>query len=222
MLKELKFQHNDNQKIFFWGCTHIFHAPKWDEPLWKLRGYDSVESHAKSLKEKINSLCRPQDVLFLLGDGFLTSTPEQVEEYLFQLNPKIQYLWGNHESSMIRLYRKHRDYQYGNLVTFNENDEIYPLRYKNLTYWGNYLECWINKRFFVLQHFPSKVWNHSKIGAGNLHSHCHGGLPSSLPDAQEGRILDCGVDVFPDGPVSFERICEIMDKKDIKSVDRHH
>jgi calcineurin-like phosphoesterase family protein len=219
MLKPIKFEQTETQKIYFWGCTHVFHKKDF---IWQKRGYSSMEEHAEAIRNKINSTCTEHDILFHLGDGFLNSSIEQVEPYLHSLKPKIQYILGNHESSITKLYRKYRDYQYGHLINFNENTEIYPLTYKSITFWGNYLECYINKREFVLSHFPFKVFNSSARGALHCHSHCHGGLPSSLPDAKEGLILDVGVDVFSERPVSLDKVLEIMDKKEVKHFDDHH
>jgi calcineurin-like phosphoesterase family protein len=221
-VKPIKFDHNATRKSFFWGCTHTYHDPHWPIPLWRMRGYSSVEEHAQGIKEKINSTCSTTDTLFLLGDGFLTSSPEQVEEFLLGLNPQIQYIWGNHESSITRLYRKYRDTLYGQSIVLSENTEIYPLKWKNLTFWGNYLEININGQCLVLSHYPFKVFNNSKQNYFALHSHCHNSLASSSIDAQEGKILDVGVDAFLDGPVSFDKIKEIMNKKPNKSFDKHH
>lgn len=220
MLENLKFKETPDSKIYFWGCTHIFHDPKWPVPLWRLRGYDSVKAHAESIRNKINNTCNENSSLFLMGDGFLNSSPEQVEEFLFSLKPQIHYLFGNHESSMIRLYRKYRDINYPELAHLDL--EIYPLKYKNLTFHGYYLECTINYKKCILQHFPIQVFNYSKHGSFMLHSHNHGGLVTSLPSYSEGKILDCGVDVFPDGPISFYEIEEIMKGKSIKKLDMHH
>lgn len=218
MLKPLKFKHSEESKIYFWGCLHVFHKQNF---IWQKRGYNSIEEHVEAIKNKINITCRPQDKLFIIGDGFLNSEPKQIEDFLFSLNPSILYIYGNHESSIVKLYRKYRDYQYGKLINFNEDTEIYPLSYNNITFYGNYLECWINKQPIIIQHFPLKVWNYMKFSY-MLHSHNHGGLASSLPDANDGKILDTGIDVFPDAPICFSKIKEIMDKKEVRSFDSHH
>lgn len=222
MLQPIKFENTDNSKVYFWGCLHVFHDPKWDVPIWKGRGYNSVEEHAQGIKDKINNTCGPEDHLFIIGDGFLNSTPEQCANFLFSLNPTIHYLFGNHESSTIKLYRQYRDYQYEYIVGFNKNDEVYPLKYRNLVFWGNYLEIQIGKKLCVLSHYPIRVFNNSARGSYMIHSHCHGGLESSYPKSKEGLILETSVDVFPDGPVSFDEVHEIMRNKDIKSFDKHH
>lgn len=215
----LKFKHNDQQKVNFWGCTHIYHDPKWDIPIWKQRGYNSVGEHAIALKDKINNNCDRTSVLIHFGDGFLNSTPEQVEEYIFSLNTHICYLWGNHESSTARLYKKYKSKLFPSL---SYEQDVYPLTYNNITFLGNYAEITVNSQVIICQHFPLKVWNYSKNGAWKIHSHNHGGLLSSLPNADEGKILDVGVDVFPDKPLPFDELQLIMNRKSHKAFDKHH
>ena len=102
----MKLNQSTDTKIYFWGCTHIFHDPNWEIPIWNSRGYKSVDEHAESIRYKINSTCSQSDILIHLGDGFLNSSPEKVESYLNSLNTNIYYIWGNHESSTYKLYLK--------------------------------------------------------------------------------------------------------------------
>jgi calcineurin-like phosphoesterase family protein len=216
MLKILRFSHGEapNTRVFFWGCTHVFHQQPF---IWKDRGHSSVEEHADSILTKINNKCTQNDILIHLGDGFLNSTPEMVDEFLGFINPRVYYLWGNHESSMTKLYRNIYKKDHQGIFT-----EIYPLVRKNVTFCGHYLECIVNGQYIVAQHFPLTVWNHSKHGSWHVHSHCHGHLATSSPNHKMGKILETDVDTFPDGPVSFDEIKAIMDTKSIVSVDNLH
>ena len=219
MNRVLHFKQTNESKVYFWGCTHFFHNPKWPVPLWKSRGYNSMEECTNSLRDKINQTCRKNDILFLVGDGFLNSTPEQVEDFLGTLNPKIYYWWGNHESSTSKIYKKAVQNHFNDL---EYPYEVYPFTYKNITFVGTYAEVVVDGNYFIIQHFPLKVWNNSKSGAMHIHSHNHGGLVSSLPTSNEGRILDVGIEVFPDNPASLTNILSIMNKKDIKKFDSHN
>lgn len=210
----IKLKTSEDSNIFVWGCLHAFHKQPF---VWQKRGYSSFEEHTESLLEKINNTCRPNDILFLLGDGFLNSEPSQVKDYLNKVKCKISYIFGNHESSVKRIYKEE---------VFNQfcrtDINVFPLNWNNVTFYGDYLETLIDKKLVVFSHFPLKVWNNSKFGAYHLHSHNHGGLPSSLPSCKEGYILDCGVDVFPDGPVPFSKIIEVMNTKTQVTFDSHH
>ncbi len=216
-----------NQEIYFWACTHIFHkCEHWEIPLWKIRGYESALDHANGIRNKINKICNTGSLLFILGDGFLSSTVEEVEGFLSSLSPSIAYIYGNHESSVFKIYRREVDnYIKNNMI--EPNIEIYPFTYKNITFLGNQVETEIKlldgrKCNFVLNHFPLKVFNNAARNFCHLHSHNHGSLKSSWPNAQEGKILEVSVDVFPDGPVSVEQVMKIMDKKLHKKFDSHH
>lgn len=213
MVNLLKFQETETSKVYFWGCTHIFHQQPF---IWKDRGYASIIEHAQAIQDKINNTCSKNDTLFLLGDGFLNSGPPEVEDFIFKLNPNIVYLWGNHESSMSKIYKKYI------LDKYKEDISVYPFKINNVTFVGNYLECSINNKYYVLTHFPLRVWNNSKRGWIHLHSHNHGGLKSSLPEAKDGLILDIGVEVFPDCPVSLNKVLDIIKDKKIVSFDSHH
>jgi len=218
MFNILKFEHTEDSKVYFWGCPHVFHQQEF---IWQKRGYSSVIEHAKAIKTKINTTCTEKDKLILLGDGFLNSNPDQVQDFLFSLKPTIYYLWGNHESSTTKLYRKYLEYQYGKLIELNKITEIYPLHYKNLVFCGNYLECIINKEYCVVGHYPISIFNWMKHGSLNICSHSHGNYKKSSPSNKEIKQLDVGVDVFPNNPIAFDEILVIMNKKSIPKLDHH-
>ena len=91
------------ENFFFCGCTHGFHNKEF---IWKKRGYNSSDEHTSAVLKIINDNIKPTDILFHLGDGFLNSTPEQVKDFLSKINCRtIYYCFGNHESSMYRIYR---------------------------------------------------------------------------------------------------------------------
>ena len=39
----MKFKDTENSKLYVTGCTHLNHNPKWDNPIYKMRGYNSAE-----------------------------------------------------------------------------------------------------------------------------------------------------------------------------------
>lgn len=212
-MKPLKFIHTNDSKVFFWGCTHVFHNKEF---IWKARGYSSILEHAKAIKDKINLTCRREDCLILLGDGFLNSSINDVRDFLFSLNTHIYYIWGNHESSTTRFY-------FEELNNCGYKDiEVYPFTIKNVTFWGFYKTIEINKKTLILQHFPLQIFDYQKYGSFHIHSHEHGKLKTSLPEYKDGLYLDVGVDVFPEKPVSFDDILWIMSHKKIISADNHH
>lgn len=62
------------------------------------RPYKTVEEMNQSLIDNWNSVVKPNDVVYNLGDMFMKCTPEQAEAILKQLNGRIRYIFGNHEA----------------------------------------------------------------------------------------------------------------------------
>lgn len=218
MFKPLKINLPDN-KIWISGCSHFNHVPAWHPSLYEIRGFKTIEEHDKWLLGEYAKI--PADsVLILLGDFALNSTPEAVESIFRQIPCKKYYVFGNHESQVSKYYKKLVAERLGEE---NRNIEIYPLtdEKSNLTFIGSYAEVILNKQFCVLSHFPLAIWNQSHHGALNLHSHNHGTFEESLPNYPYFKRLDCGVDVF-NGPISFDKVKEIMLKKKIKQLDHHN
>lgn len=218
MFRTLKVNLPDN-RIWISGCSHFNHVPDWHPSLYESRGFKTIQEHDKWLLNKYAQI--PYDsVLFLLGDFALNSTPENVESIFAQIPCKKYYVSGNHESQVSKYYKKLVVERFGEE---NQNVEVYPLTDEktNLTFLGAYAEVILDKQFCVLSHFPLAIWNKSHHGAFNLHSHNHGSFKESLPNYPDFKRLDCGVDVF-NGPVCFNKVKEIMAKKNIKQLDHHN
>jgi len=201
MNKLLKFN-SRNKKIFFTSDFHAFHNPNWDVPLWKMRGYNSMEEMNRDIITKTNAQVGPDDILFNLGDFALNSSQEQVENFLSQITcQNIYYLWGNHESSTQKIYKKtvkeflDEELCIGSVPACGEWDlEIYPIRYKNIIFCGNYLECEIDKKRVVMSHFPFRVHNKSHHGSIHLNGHSHYSDKKRHVESTMGKSLDVGWD----------------------------
>jgi calcineurin-like phosphoesterase family protein len=217
MNKLLKFKQTDDCKHYFISDLHHFHNPPWTIPLWKARGYDSHIDMNDDQVLQINSMVRPDDVLWHLGDITLNCTETQFEEFLSKIKcQNIYSLFGNHNNPSWAIYQR----EVRKII--DRDVEIYPLRYKNFVFHGNYQEILIDGQYMVLQHYALTVWNYMKDGAYMIHGHSHGNLPQSLPnESSKGKILDVSWDIFLK-PVSFNQINEIMKKKNIITVDHHH
>lgn len=63
------------------------------------RGFSSVQENDEIIVERFNSIVRPDDDLYLLGDLMLGDN-EHGLEYLSQLNGKLHILWGNHDTDV--------------------------------------------------------------------------------------------------------------------------
>jgi calcineurin-like phosphoesterase family protein len=216
MNKIIKHKWEDRNKIFFSSDWHNYHDPKWDIPIWKMRGYNSPQESVDDVVSKINAKVKEDDFLYFLGDGFLNATDEQVLEWFSRINCKnINYIYGNHESNIFRIYRQAVLEKYG-----DSEIEVYPMRFNNVVFLGNYQEIYIGKKLIVLQHFPIKTWNNNSRNSFHLHGHSHNTDKSRNPEHPMGKCLDCSWDWKKD-IWSFEEIEDVMSTKEMQIFDHH-
>jgi len=71
-------------------------------------------------------------------------------------------------------------------------------------------------RRLVLSHYAIENWAGMHRGAAHLHGHSHGTLTHKI-----AKRFDVGVDCFPDGPVSWDRVWEMADREVFAPVDHH-
>ena len=216
MNKNIKHKWEDRNKIFFSSDWHNYHDPKWDIPIWKMRGYNSPQESVDDVVSKINARVKEDNFLYFLGDGFLNATDEQVLEWFSRINCKnINYIYGNHESNIFRIYRQAVLEKYG-----DPEIEVYPMRFNNVVFLGNYQEIYIGKKLIVLQHFPIKTWNNNSRNSFHLHGHSHNTDKSRNPEHPMGKCLDCSWDWKKD-IWSFEEIEDVMSTKEMQIFDHH-
>jgi calcineurin-like phosphoesterase family protein len=216
MNKILKYKYEDQNKHFFSSDWHVFHDPKWEVPIWKMRGYESAEDSAEKILTKINEKVGENDILWFLGDMFLNATDEQCLQWLSRVNcQNIHTLWGNHSSNTFRIYRQAVLEKYG-----DPEIEVYPMRFNNVVFLGNYQEIYIGKKLIVLQHFPIKTWNNNSRNSFHLHGHSHNTDKSRNPEHPMGKCLDCSWDWKKD-IWSFEEIEDVMSTKEMQIFDHH-
>jgi calcineurin-like phosphoesterase family protein len=200
--------------IWFTSDWHLGHQRDF---VWKVRGYQSADDHTNSIIETLNHYVRENDILFNLGDLCLNTTREQFDGYLDRI--KCQNIWclfGNHNNPHEKhIYRPERD-----KLTTQPVNWVYPVKYKNIAYIGHYHEVVVNGQFIVLFHYPLLSWNQMMHGSWALVGHEHGWLPSTRPDAKEGKILDLGWDLYKK-PLSFAELKPIMDAKPISKIGHH-
>jgi calcineurin-like phosphoesterase family protein len=208
MLKVLKFKTKD-QKVWFTSDLHWNHNPKWEIPIWKSRGFSSVEESNRYTINKINELVAPNDILFSLGDLTLNCSEDEFESFIGQINCRNIYcLWGNHPNPMAKIYkRKILDY-------FNEEIDAYPFRYRNIIFIGHHAEIIVDKQYINLNHYPIHIFNHMSGESWCLCGHSHLEFPQSQPGYPTQKLLDVGWDGYLK-PLSFDEISDIMSKKNL-------
>lgn len=113
------------------------------------RPFANVDEMNKTLIENWNTVVRPEDDVYHLGDFCFSKSPE---DFLSRLNGKKYLVRGNHD-------RKETCSSPGWV-------EVAPI-----------MEVNDHGKLFVLSHFPFEVWNRSHHDSWHLHGHSHGNLP---------------------------------------------
>ena len=210
----LKLQHNDSHKVFATSDLHKGHNKNF---IFEKRGFKSIQEHDEFLISKINECVRSQDSILMLGDIALNTSFDQFNEFLSRINcQNIYYIFGNHESCTKRAFQETIFKEFG------RNDiEVYPIRYRNIIFLGNYVELVINKVNIIASHYSHQVWNGMHHGSIHLNAHSHYGNPLTRADYKDALSLDIGFDGHKK-PLSFDEIMEIMKTKKYTKIDDHH
>lgn len=226
----LKIKQTNDQKVYWVSDTHFNHNKDF---VYGARGFKSSQEHTDAIIDKINELVRPNDILFHAGDFCLNTEENGFNSLLARiLCQNIYMTWGNHNNPLWKIYKREvKKYLEvfgdetihcgGGIPPEIEDVEIYPFRYKNLVFIGNYAEISVDGQYFVLCHYPIHVWNYVKDGAKMICGHSHYGLPFSQMDNLDAKILDVGWDGFS-RPLSTKEVLDIMDKKSIFETGDHH
>ena len=189
---------------YFWTSdTHFKHK---NIIKYSHRPFSSVEEMDREMIKRWNSVVKPQDTIFHLGD-FSFAEEDYIEHILRQLNGNKHLIWGNHDQA-IEKSKKLQAY-------FNWCRHYYELNIDGQ-------DTRDGRRKIVMCHYPMIVWNKSHRGSWMLHGHCHHNLRYPF----EAPILDVGVDGekkfgFNYTPVSFQQIHDILIKRKMTRVDHH-
>jgi calcineurin-like phosphoesterase family protein len=173
--------------IFFTSDQHFGHA---NVIKFCNRPFKDVDDMQERLIENHNSVVRPGDLVYMLGDMFWRTTSlERALMIKIRLNGQHYYINGNHEELFKN--KSLRD----QFIWIKERETIHPAGYQ----------------YIVLDHFAGKVWNKSHSGSYQLYGHSHNELDKN-PDTS---LLSCdvGVDSWDYKPVSIEQVKEKMDKR---------
>ncbi len=203
----------DPKDVLFTGCAHYGHRPKWDVPLWKLRGHDSPEEHERAFIENWNSKANAETIGFFLGDNvFGDSDGRRFTSLMEQLYFKTAYILpGNHVSGYRQNIEKVRDNRM-------------ELGNKSLIFTPNYLEAFVNGQAIVMSHYPILSWNGQGGGSWMLYAHVHGRLEASAVGKaykeSGAKQFEVSVEVQPI-PQSFADIQKHFDGRPAVSFDHH-
>ena len=181
--------------IWFTSDTH-WHFGHNKKFLWEPRGFNSIEEHDRKIIENWNSVVKPEDEIYLLGDVMLNDN-EHGLECINCLNGKIHIILGNHDGdSKIELYRKCK-----NIVSIEYATKI---KYKKI--------------YFFLCHYKVQTANYDDQLSWakhivSLHGHTH-----SKEKFEEGNPYQYNVSLDANNniPISIDEIIENIKNKKIE------
>jgi len=165
--------------IFFTADTHFYHKKVIE---YCKRPFKDIEEMNEVLIENWNGVVKTKDTVYHLGD-FSFGNRELIRKLRYRLRGKIILILGNHDI-------RGRIHKLEDLFT-----EI--TLYKELN---------INKKRFILFHYPILEWNHYFRGAFHLYGHTH-------KDMKLKNALNVGVDLHDYRPISLEEILKILGGK---------
>lgn len=170
----------------FFSCDSHFGHDRIRE--YCLRPFVSVEQMDAEIIGRHNEVVSKKDTVYLLGDITLGNTVA-ARKYLSQLNGKIFVVPGGHDYRWVKHIKTGVMFYYGKT---------------QITLLPPIFECKINKRLFVMCHYPMRSWrgSHHTPSSIHLHGHSHGNLTPN------GAAVDVGVDCWEYYPVSLEEILE--------------
>jgi calcineurin-like phosphoesterase family protein len=135
-------------KTWFTADTHFGHRRI---STLASRPFASVEEMDRVLIENWNRRVAPNDVVFHLGD-FAFKNAKGFEKYREQLNGRIYFIWGNHDS-----------------------EEMYESPCWEAS--APLMQIEVERKPIVLCHYGMRIWNLSHHGAYHFYGHSHGRLP---------------------------------------------
>ena len=138
--------------IYFLSDTHFDHDKSF---VYGPRGFSSIADADETIIQNWNSTVSNSDEMYMLGDFFMGTNINYIQNVLATLHGRIHLILGNHDTpGKIKIYE-----QSTNIV------EIVPA--KRFDY------C---KRHFYLSHYPTLTANYNdnpRTATYNIHGHTH-------------------------------------------------
>ncbi|MCJ2048803.1 metallophosphoesterase family protein [Methylobacterium sp. J-070] len=127
------------------------------------RPFASVEEMNGFLIEAWNSVVRPNDTVFHLGDFAMGASPEQCAGFFGALRGRKHFIVGNHDKARVTSLAWESVSERATVDTGGHR--------------------------LVLDHYPLRAWNGVFRGALHLHGHTHGSLSGTSQSCDVG--VDC-------------------------------
>ena len=169
--------------------TSDYHFGHNKDFIWKARGFSSVEEMNQEIIKRHNSIVKPDDDVYCLGDLMLSDNEAGIKCFC-SLNGKFHLVRGNHCT----------DKRWTVYATLPNVVEL-----KNAIYLKH------NKQHFYLSHYPTITSNHDyeKPLAQRLLNLCgHSHTKDKWQDIDKGYIYHVEVDAHDCYPVSLDTILQ--------------
>lgn len=168
--------------------THFYHRNIID---YSGRPFANEIEMNEVLISNWNKMVSTKEVVYHLGDFFITTDRIKIDHILGRLNGRIRLVKGNHDKWVKYLDR---------------------LKYKSKIEWvKDYYECNYvcddGKIPIIMSHYPLLTWNKGHYGSYHLHGHSHGATERYSISKNERR-LDVGVDKWEYAPATMAEIHE--------------
>lgn len=146
-----------------------------------------------------NSVVKPNDTVYHLGDFSLLTIPSRIDEILSQLNGRIRLVEGNHD----KWTKKIPQLKHG----------------KKIEWVKPYFSHKFGSHFIVMCHYPFRTWDKSHHGSYCLHGHCHGSMDDENLNL---RRMDVGVDSIETQytPIALEDV--VKELESVGTYVNHH
>lgn len=172
---------------YFTSDLHIGHDKEF---LWGNRGFSSIEEHDTEIIKRWNSIVKPEDNVYILGDLCMGGNEYEWNRVYKVLNGTKFFINGNHDTiNKINKYTNdYGMYDLGMACIYRYN----------------------KRKVFYLSHYPTLVANHEDTKFfWNLSGHTHSKDPF---EHKEGCVYNVALDAHNCYPVSIEQIIKEIDK----------
>ena len=159
--------------------------------IYEPRGFSSSDEMNRTLIENFNSVVKPEDDIYVLGDCLLGGS-ENFDKGLgliSWLNGKLHMIRGNHDSDK-------RWEGYKTLHNVIETETAMFLKYGKYHFYLSHFPC-------LCSNYDDKGLKHSTI---NLCGHTH--INNKFADIDKGIIYHCEIDAHNNFPVSIDQIID--------------
>ena len=179
-------------KIYITSDTHFMHDKDF---LYAPRGFNTSEGHDKQIIKNWNLVVSKEDTVYHLGDIGMGTDIEKIASYVNQLNGKIYWIRGNHDTdNKVKYLKEHCP----NIIQVTYAEMI---KYKKYT--------------FYLSHYPTAVGNYDdELKHNKFYSLCgHTHTKDKFLDFNNMKSYHVELDAHNNFPVDIDNIIEDIKNK---------